>query len=210
MSSLAQPSCSATQSRSKYLNRSNPLWVSCWSDWARICYGDFGATACIFIGIAMATTPTICTCTAISQMACRMHVADHAHMHRFRWRSLLIGLMHGLAGSAALIVLAATQVGTPLDGVLYVLLFGIGSMVGMGALSAVIAVPLVVSAHRLTWANRALQVAVGMVTVAIGLVNNLCDRFCMMEPRKLEPGQDGQGSNNAGHQRPNCSDGYSL
>jgi cytochrome c biogenesis protein CcdA len=105
------------------------------------------------------------------------HIADgvpharsqHAHMHRFRWRSLLIGLMHGLAGSAALIVLAATQVGTPLDGVLYVLLFGIGSMIGMGALSAVIAVPLVVSAHRLTWANRALQVAVGVVTVAIGL-----------------------------------------
>ena len=105
------------------------------------------------------------------------HVADdvpharseHAHMHGFRWRSLLVGLMHGLAGSAALIVLAATQVGTPLDGVLYVLLFGIGSMVGMGALSAVIAVPLVVSAHRLTWANRALQVAVGLVTVAIGL-----------------------------------------
>ena len=105
------------------------------------------------------------------------HVADdvpharsgHAHMHGFRWRSLLVGLMHGLAGSAALIVLAATQVGTPLDGVLYVLLFGIGSMVGMGALSAVIAVPLVVSAHRLTWANRALQGAVGLVTVAIGL-----------------------------------------
>jgi cytochrome c biogenesis protein CcdA len=105
------------------------------------------------------------------------HIADgvpharsqHAHMHRFRWRSLLIGLMHGLAGSAALIVLAVTQVGTPLDGVLYVLLFGIGSMIGMGALSAVIAVPLVVSAHRLTWANRALQVAVGVVTVAIGL-----------------------------------------
>ena len=105
------------------------------------------------------------------------HVADgvpharseHAHRHGFRWRSLLIGLMHGLAGSAALIVLVATQVGTPLDGVLYVLLFGIGSMVGMGALSTVIAMPLVVSAHRLTWANRALQVAVGIVTAAIGL-----------------------------------------
>ena len=105
------------------------------------------------------------------------HVADsvphasseHAHTHGFRWRSLLVGLMHGLAGSAALIVLAATQVGGPLDGVLFVLLFGIGSMVGMGALSAVIAVPLVVSAHRLTWANRALQVAVGLVTSAIGL-----------------------------------------
>ena len=95
--------------------------------------------------------------------------SEHAHTHGFRWRSLLIGLMHGLAGSAALIVLAATQVGTTLEGVLYVLLFGIGSMVGMGALSAVIAVPLVVTAHRLTWVNRALQVVVGLVTAAIGL-----------------------------------------
>ena len=95
--------------------------------------------------------------------------SEHAHRHGFRWRSLLIGLIYGLAGSAALVVLVATQVGTSLDGVLYVLLFGIGSMVGMAALSTVIAMPLVVSAHRLTWANRALQVAVGIVTAAIGL-----------------------------------------
>jgi hypothetical protein len=50
----------------------------------------------------------------------------------------------------------------------YVLLFGIGSMLGMGALSVVIAVPLAVSARWLTWANRALQGAVGVVTIAIG------------------------------------------
>jgi len=78
-------------------------------------------------------------------------------------------LMHGMAGSAALIVLAATQVANPLYGILYVLLFGIGSMLGMGALSVVIAVPLVVSERWLTGANRALQVAVGLVTIAIGL-----------------------------------------
>ena len=42
-------------------------------------------------------------------------------------------------------------------------------MIGMGALSTVIAVPLVVSARWLTWANRGLQAAVGLVTVAIGV-----------------------------------------
>jgi hypothetical protein len=41
-------------------------------------------------------------------------------------------------------------------------------MLGMGALSVVIAVPLAVSARWLTWANRALQGAVGVVTIAIG------------------------------------------
>ena len=84
------------------------------------------------------------------------------------WRSLLVGLMHGMAGSAALLVLAVAQVANPVYGLLYVLLFGIGSMVGMGALSTVIAVPLTMSARWLTWMNRGLQGAVGMVTIAIG------------------------------------------
>jgi len=92
----------------------------------------------------------------------------HAHEHGFRWRSLFVGLMHGMAGSAALLVLAVSQVANPVYGLIYVLLFGIGSMVGMGVLSTVIAIPLVVSARTLTWANRGLQIVVGVVTVAIG------------------------------------------
>ncbi len=92
----------------------------------------------------------------------------HAHEHGFRWRTLAVGLMHGMAGSAALLVLAVSQVANPIYGLIYVLLFGIGSMVGMGALSTVIAIPLVVSARTLTWANRGLQIVVGVVTIAIG------------------------------------------
>ncbi len=94
--------------------------------------------------------------------------SSHTHQHGFRWRTLLVGLMHGMAGSAALLVLAVTQAASPEYGLLYVLLFGIGSMLGMGALSIAIAVPLVVSARWLTWANRALQGVVGIVTIAIG------------------------------------------
>ena len=95
--------------------------------------------------------------------------AVHAHAHGFRWRTLLVGLMHGMAGSAALLVLAVSQASSPAAGLGYVALFGIGSMIGMGALSAVIAVPLAVSARWLTWANRGLQGAVGILTIAIGL-----------------------------------------
>jgi hypothetical protein len=93
----------------------------------------------------------------------------HAHVHGFRWRTLLVGLMHGMAGSAALLVLAVSQAASPGVAVAYVLLFGIGSMLGMGALSAVIAVPLAVSARWLIWANRGLQGAVGAVTIAVGV-----------------------------------------
>ena len=95
--------------------------------------------------------------------------AAHAHAHGFRWRTLLVGLMHGMAGSAALLVLAVSQAASPAVGLGYVALFGIGSMIGMGVLSAVIAVPLAVSARWLTWANRSLQGAVGAITIAIGV-----------------------------------------
>jgi cytochrome c biogenesis protein CcdA len=99
--------------------------------------------------------------------------APHAHAHApsygFRWRTLLVGLMHGMAGSAALLVLAVSQAASPVIGLGYVALFGIGSMIGMAALSTVIALPLAVSARWLTWANRGLQGVVGAVTIAIGV-----------------------------------------
>src|SRR6476620_12795793 len=95
--------------------------------------------------------------------------AAHAHEHGFRWRTLLIGLMHGMAGSAALLVLTVSQASNPVVGLGYVALFGTGSIIGMGALSTVIAVPLAVSARWLTWANRGLQGAVGLATIAIGV-----------------------------------------
>ena len=94
----------------------------------------------------------------------------HAHEHGFRWRTLLVGLMHGMAGSAALLVLAVSQASSSAVGLAYVALFGIGSMIGMGALSTLIAVPLAISAHWLTWVNRGLQGAVGLATIAIGIV----------------------------------------
>ena len=94
----------------------------------------------------------------------------HAHEHGFRWRTLLVGLMHGMAGSAALLVLAVSQASSSAVGLAYVALFGIGSMIGMGALSTLIAVPLVISARWLTWANRGLQGAVGLATIAIGIM----------------------------------------
>ena len=95
--------------------------------------------------------------------------APHAHAHGFRWRTLMVGLMHGMAGSAALLVLTVTQAPSAAAGLGYVALFGIGSMIGMGLLSTVIAVPIAISARWLTFANSGLQAAVGLVTIAIGV-----------------------------------------
>src|SRR3984893_164559 len=98
--------------------------------------------------------------------------APHLHAHGFRWRTLLVGLMHGMAGSAALLVLTVSQASSVTVGLGYVALFGVGSMIGMGLLSTVIAIPLALSARWLTWANQGLQGAVGLVTIAIGFFVN--------------------------------------
>ncbi|MCP1915079.1 hypothetical protein J2R96_007559 [Bradyrhizobium elkanii] len=113
---------------------------------------------------------TVALASTVARASTVPHVrAAHSHAHGFRWRTLLVGLMHGMAGSAALLVLTVSQAPSPVIGLGYVALFGIGSMIGMGVLSSVIAVPLVASARWLTWANRGLQMAVGAVTIAIGV-----------------------------------------
>lgn len=98
----------------------------------------------------------------------RHEFSSHHHSHRFNWRTLLVGMTHGMAGSAALLLLTVPRVHSPWAGLAYVLLFGVGSMLGMAAVSAVISVPLLLTQRFLTLANRALQGAVGLATIAIG------------------------------------------
>ena len=73
-----------------------------------------------------------------------------------------------MAGSAALVVLTASAIASPLAGLLYIVLFGAGSILGMWALSLIIAVPLSFTARFLTLANNGLQAAIGIATIAIG------------------------------------------
>lgn len=94
---------------------------------------------------------------------------DHGHDRRWPVRALAVGVMHGMAGSAALILLTLDTVQTFAVGLLYIALFGLGSVVGMALLSTVIAIPLRWSSARgLTWAHGGLQVAIGVATVGLG------------------------------------------
>lgn len=95
--------------------------------------------------------------------------SPHRHGHGISWRALVVGITHGLAGSAALLLLTVTQVHSAWEGLAYVALFGIGTMFGMALISAIIGVPMILTARALTSANRGLQAAVGIVTIAIGL-----------------------------------------
>ncbi len=93
---------------------------------------------------------------------------EHEHPEGFPVRALLVGLVHGMAGSAALILLTLQTVASPLLGLLYIALFGVGSMLGMALLSVIIAIPLRYSARGITWLHNGLQVVIGFVTVGVG------------------------------------------
>jgi high-affinity nickel permease len=102
----------------------------------------------------------------------RNHAASaHAHQHASRhWgRSMAVGMMHGLAGSAALVALAAASAPSVPLGIMFMMLFGAGSIAGMALFSAVIAVPLSLTGRTLTWASRGLQALAGLIAMGIGL-----------------------------------------
>jgi len=94
---------------------------------------------------------------------------EHPHAEGLPWRTLAVGLMHGVAGSAALIVLTAASLESPWWGVAYILLFGLGTIAGMGVLSLIIAAPITLTARTMTVANSGLQLAIGALTIAIGV-----------------------------------------
>ncbi len=95
----------------------------------------------------------------------------HRHSHAGRWplRALAVGMMHGLAGSAALVVLALQTIPSAGLGVGYIALFGAGSIAGMALLSVVIAVPLRISSRYLTRVHRTMTALVGIFSCAIGI-----------------------------------------
>ena len=98
-----------------------------------------------------------------------LHTHTHAARDNYVLRALLVGLMHGMAGSAALILIvlnAVTSVGTA---VLYVIFFSLGAMAGMGMLSLLIALQLRRTAHcSLELASR-LRGYVAIVVLSLGL-----------------------------------------
>jgi high-affinity nickel permease len=96
----------------------------------------------------------------------RPHV--HAHDWKMARRPLLVGAVHGLAGSGALTALVLATLSSTTARITYMALFGIGSTVGMALLTSALGWPLArMSGNRQTL--RALSVAVGCVSIALGL-----------------------------------------
>ena len=102
---------------------------------------------------------------------------DHAPKHHqvrgigtpfFRKKSYFVGTVHGVAGSAALTLLVLASIESPLAGIAYILLFGLGSVLSMGIMTILIGLPFVFSAKRLPGLNQFMQFSAGAFSIVFG------------------------------------------
>jgi sulfite exporter TauE/SafE len=109
----------------------------------------------------------------------RAHVHPHVHAsapeaghhgHAIGRRPFLVGLVHGLAGSAGLMLAVLATIPSAALGLAYVCVFGIGSVVGMMTMSALLGVPLVLTAQRFERAEGALRLCAAVGSVVVGIV----------------------------------------
>lgn len=100
----------------------------------------------------------------------RALVPAYADEHKPPLRALGVGMIHGMAGSAALIVLSLGAMQSPWKALLYIITFGTGSIAGMAVLSAAMAGPLRLSAKWLGVGHQVLMAIVGAFSCLLGAV----------------------------------------
>ncbi|MDB4968862.1 MAG: urease accessory protein [Myxococcales bacterium] len=86
----------------------------------------------------------------------------------FASRALLVGGLHGLEGSGAVVLIALPALRSTTQAFVYLGLFGAGSILGMLASSLAMSLPLGFAARRWTWSTRALQFGVGATSIILG------------------------------------------
>lgn len=84
-------------------------------------------------------------------------------------RSVLVGMVHGLAGSAALMIIVVPTADSPSLGLLYISIFGLGSIGGMMVMSFLVGLPYRFTALRFHRFHHLLQAAAGLISIALGL-----------------------------------------
>ena len=120
--------------------------------------------------LAVAAMLIILGARLISTVHTRWHEHHHDFGHRrLSLRPLLVGIVHGTAGSAALTLLVLSTISSTMNGLLYILIFGIGSMLGMLTISVLLALPLQFAGERMNSAIRPIQMSTGILSCAFGV-----------------------------------------
>lgn len=91
--------------------------------------------------------------------------SSHSHVHR----PFIVGVVHGLAGSAALMLLVLTTVNSMFQGLAYLLIFGIGSIVGMLIVSGIIGLPFLLTT-RFDRINSSVKILSGTISIVMGFI----------------------------------------
>ena len=84
-------------------------------------------------------------------------------------RPLVIGIVHGLAGSAAVALLVMTSIHNPWWAIAYLLLFGLGTIAGMMLITALLAMPFAFTSRTFFDWNRGMAIASGLFSLGFGL-----------------------------------------
>ncbi|WP_341278609.1 sulfite exporter TauE/SafE family protein [Paenibacillus sp. FSL H8-0537] len=93
---------------------------------------------------------------------------ESQHFHGSYRKSLLIGIIHGLAGSGAMVILTMSTVNSISEGLIYIAVFGVGTVIGMLCFTTFISIPFILSSSRFKL-NRVLIGATGIVSAVFGL-----------------------------------------
>lgn len=84
-------------------------------------------------------------------------------------RPLAIGIVHGLAGSAAVALLVMTTIRDPWWAITYLFLFGVGTIAGMMIITALLSLPFAFTTRKFSGLNRGMAVASGLLSLGFGL-----------------------------------------
>ncbi len=95
---------------------------------------------------------------------------NNRNVSRRRWRPFGIGVVHGMAGSAGIALLALTTIPTMTGAVTYLFLFGVGTVAGMVILTVALWIPLGWSMRKNQWVQQSIIRLAGLASVALGLV----------------------------------------
>lgn len=93
----------------------------------------------------------------------------HRHLIRSGVRPFMVGMLHGMAGSAALTILVLATIPSAVAGLVYIAVFGLGSIGGMLIMSSLISLPFVFAKKYFKAFGEALHLAVGLASVAFGV-----------------------------------------
>ena len=86
----------------------------------------------------------------------------------FRLKSYVIGVIHGLAGSAAVMLVLLLSIDSFWVGVGYLLLFSVGTIISMGAVTVLLAVPFIATSGN-DMLRKVVSVGAGVASIALGV-----------------------------------------